>query len=324
MYKKMFLLTLLILIFSLIFTACKEEELGPSIFDTNILEVDPELSTYSFDLFLQTHYRKPYNIRYIYKLEDSGTQQQYNFVPAELQYSKNMAVLLKYIFLDTFKENIYYENFDEDFLKKHAPRQILLHGNLARNRANSALIRGSTEAGVKISLFDLNTLNVNNNSDLKERYILNLYHYYSLILLQKEAYPLEFNLISSAYYEPSNWATVFASRENARMMGFVRDVAAQDPRNDFAATLAEYLISSDGQWEELLIQAGWRANGQHVLNAEGFCGGESILLKLSIVHDWLQFIWNIDLNKWRNQVQMRIADINHGFIEDLLNEYEID
>ena len=78
-------------------TSCSDDDLGASIFDTVDHPLDRSATTFPLDTFCIENFRTPYNLRYVYKMEDIGSDMQKNLVPATYDKSKELAVLTKYL-----------------------------------------------------------------------------------------------------------------------------------------------------------------------------------------------------------------------------------
>ena len=55
------------------FVSCSEDDLGPSIFDTKDYPLDKSLYSFPLDTFLKVNFLEPYNVKYIYRMEDIGS-----------------------------------------------------------------------------------------------------------------------------------------------------------------------------------------------------------------------------------------------------------
>ena len=78
-------------------TSCSDDDLGASIFDTVDHPLDRSSATFPLDTFCIENFRDPYNLRFLYKMEDIGSDMQKNLVPASYEKSKELAVLVKYL-----------------------------------------------------------------------------------------------------------------------------------------------------------------------------------------------------------------------------------
>ena len=237
-------------VFVLAFTSCGNDDLDPnSIFDDKEEVLDPDSYSYKFDKWLQVNYLLPYNLDFRYKMQDVGTDMDYNLVPAEYGNAIDLATLTNYLWFDVYSEVV-----DEDFLKKYGPRIIHLIGSPAYNPANGTMILGLAEGGIKVSLFRVNSIDVTDFNQLNEYYFKTMHHEFAHILHQTKTYPKEFNLISVANYEPFNWQD--RADYAVASLGFTSPYASSQNREDFAETIANYITFTDAQWEEWLWIAG--------------------------------------------------------------------
>ena len=93
---------LLLPLSTFLFSSCGEDDLGPSIYDTTEYPLDRSLYTFPLDTFVKKNFLEPYNLKFIYKMEDVGTDMQKNLVPATYEKSVDLAVLTKYLWLDVY------------------------------------------------------------------------------------------------------------------------------------------------------------------------------------------------------------------------------
>ena len=294
------------------------EELGPSIFDTVDHGLDSTSYSFKFDSYLNTNFLKPYNLSFIYKMEDKGTDMNYNLVPATYENSQKMAVLIKYLWFDVYAKMV-----NPEFLKSYGPRVIHLIGSPAFNPVNGTMLLGLAEGGMKISLFRVNDLDITDIETLNEFYFKTMHHEFAHILHQKKTYPKEFNLISYADYEPFSWQE--RDEKIAQSLGFVSNYAGSQTREDFVETIANYIVKTDAQWSTILSNASkeWKvevdANGNSTIVPDKVDGKAVILLKLSICREWLKDSWNIDIDLLRQEVQTRQANINMTVLLNPIN-----
>ncbi|MEI6555997.1 MAG: putative zinc-binding metallopeptidase [Paludibacter sp.] len=312
-----YLLLLGLLIISLAACNNTNEVLGPSIFDTVDHGLDSTSYSFKFDSYLNTNFLKPYNLSFIYKMEDKGTDMNYNLVPATYENSQKMAVLIKYLWFDVYGKMV-----NPEFLKSYGPRVIQLIGSPAYNPVNGTMLLGLAEGGMKISLFRVNELDITDIETLNEFYFKTMHHEFAHILHQKKTYPKEFNLISYASYEPFSWQD--RDERVAQSLGFVSPYAGSQTREDFVETIANYIVKTDAQWNTILTNAskGWVVSGTTVTegtDTDGVDGKAVILQKLSICRTWLKDSWNIDIDLLRQEVQTRQANINMTVLLNPIN-----
>ena len=249
---KYYLMSLLMgAIFAMSFTSCSDDKLGETIFPDEEDVLDPTSATYQLDKWLRDNYLSVYNLNFLYKMEDVGTNMNYNLVPATYENSLDLAVLSKYLWFD-----VYGKIAGPDFLKMYGPRIIHLIGSPAYNPSSGSMILGLAEGGIKVSLFKVNAMRISDFNMMNEYYFKTMHHEFAHVLHQTKIYPTEFREISAGHYVPSEWrdrGVEIASE------GFVTGYAASEYNEDFAETVACYITYTDARWESLLESAscGW-------------------------------------------------------------------
>ena len=248
-------------------TSCGEDKLGDTIFPEIDETLDPNSYSYQLDKFLRENYLKVYNLDFKYKMEDVGTDMNYNLVPASYKNAVDLAVLTKYLWFDAYKEVA-----GENFLKAYGPRIIHLIGSPAYNPNSGNMILGLAEGGIKVSLFRVNEMNVNDFEMMNEYYFKTMHHEFSHILHQMKTYPSEFNRLSVGHYDINNWQDKQDGVVNSQ--GFVTTYASSEFREDFAETIANFIVKTDAQWARILDLAsrGWTtADGEDSNSAIYYC-----------------------------------------------------
>lgn len=235
------------------FTSCSsDDDFTETIFPDQSEELDPTLATYKFDKWLKENYLDVYNLDFRYKMQDVGTDMNYNLVPASLQKAEDLALLAKYLWFDVYKEVV-----NPDFLKQYGPRIIHLIGSPAYDPTSGTMTVGLAEGGIKVSLFRVNALDVNDADQLNEYYFKTMHHEFAHILHQTKTYPAKFNTISVGKYDGSNWQ----DRQEGVVLscGFVTTYASSAYREDFAEIIANYIVKTDEQWDYYykLAARGW-------------------------------------------------------------------
>lgn len=231
------------------FVSCSEDEIEGTIFDTTEEVLDPNSFTYALDKFAEENFLVPYNMRFLYRIEDIETDMTYNLVPATYEKSIEMAALMKYLWLDVYKENVP----DKAFLAKYAPKMLQLLGSPAYNPTSGTETVGLAESGVKISLYKVNELDVNNIVDLNEDYFKTMHHEFSHILHQTKVYPESFQEISTGNYDGFGWQD--RADVEARTLGFVTPYGSSGVSEDWVETIANYIVKNDTEWNKILEDA---------------------------------------------------------------------
>ncbi len=231
------------------FVSCSEDKIEGTIFDTTEETLDPNSFTYALDKFAEENFLKPYNMRFLYRIEDIETDMTYNLVPPTYEKSLEMAALMKYLWLDVYKENVE----DKAFLPLYAPKMLQLIGSPAYNASSGTETVGLAESGVKISLYKVNELDVNNIEQLNEDYFKTMHHEFSHILHQTKVYPESFQEISSGNYDGFGWQD--RADVEARTLGFVTPYGSSSVSEDWVETIANYIVKNDTEWNKILEDA---------------------------------------------------------------------
>jgi substrate import-associated zinc metallohydrolase lipoprotein len=309
---------LFFLFFVVAFGACVE-------FDSSYTEtvfvdepdLDPNAENYAFEKWLEDSYLIPYNLEFRYRMQDVGSNTDYNLIPTKLQKSEEMAILVKYLWFDVYGEVV-----DSVFLKKYGPRIIHLIGSAAYNPNFGTKILGTAEGGIKVTLFDCNRLDPGNLRFNNKYYFHTMHHEFAHILHQQKTFPKEFEKLSAGYYDPMYWQERSDDNEDAKSesqidhtqyapLGFVSAYASGQAREDFVEVISYYITGSDAWWAKLYIDAAKPGpNGEPTVN--GKTGKEIIEAKVEICRKWLKDAWKIDLDSMRNNVRERQLHVDEA------------
>lgn len=299
---------ILFLLFSVIvgFQSCREDELD---YDNSVFvdedDRDPSSFTYVFDTWLDSTFLEPYNLDFIYKLQDVSTNTNYNMVPARLKESKEMAILMKYLWFDAYKKIA----GSDEFLKENSPRIIALIGNEAYStsgKQDPAL----SEGGIKISLFNINNLKLTTDAEIQKAnadYFRVIHKVFVNILNQKKMYPRAFDDISAGNYDAMQWYN--KNRTEANTAGFVSGYAMSQPRTDFAETIAYYICQDQGWWD---------ATNKTAMEAEDktdIKAYSNLQAKIEICKTWMLEEWDIDIDELRDEINERQKHVTEVIAE---------
>ena len=248
------------------FTSCSDDDFTETIFPDQSEELDPNSATYKFDKWLKQTYLDVYNLDFRYKMQDVGTDMNYNLVPATYQNAQDLALLAKHLWFDVYNDVV-----GPNFLKEYGPRIIHLIGSPAYDPSTGTITVGLAEGGIKVSLFRVNALDLNSPDQLNEYYFKTMHHEFAHILHQTKTYPAKFNTISVGKYDGSNWQ----NRQEGVVLscGFVTTYASSAYREDFAEIIANYIVKTDAQWKRFyeLAGRGWATPSGDDPNAEYNC-----------------------------------------------------
>lgn len=297
-----------LLFIALGFTACDNEELNSKSVITDGMFDTGTSDNSAFDDWLYENYTKPYNIQFNYRYIDKETVQSYNVIPAETTRAIALAKLVKHMWIE-----IYTEAVGEEFLKTYTPRVFQLIGSYEFNE-NGSQVLGTAEGGLKIYLFGVNELDIDNpriNSDdpyeskstlpydLNYWFFHTMHHEFCHILTQTKDYDTDFRTISSATYHASDWVNV--DDEDAAKEGFVTGYASGEYNEDFAEIYSTYVTMSEAGWQKIIDNA--------EKTSEDIDGKAVILQKLEIVRNYFKDSWGIDIDTVREIVLRHAAEV---------------
>lgn len=294
MMRKHISFVLLLAGLAFVLPACNNDEIeDQSIFDTS----SPERN--EFDQWLLKNYVTPYNIEVKYKWEDIESDMSYDLVPANMDESKKLAQIIKYVWLEAYDEVA-----GIDFMRTYVPKQILLVGSAAWDADTQTSMLGTAEGGLKIILYNVNDLDryVDSIPVLNEFYFHTMHHEFSHILHQTKPYNTDFQTITEDDYVGAQWSEQPDS--TAHHLGFVTPYAMDQPDEDFAEVISTYITNDQTYWDGLLEDA-------------GETGADLISRKLEMIRTYLRESWDIDIDHLRSVVLRRSSEIKELDLETL-------
>ena len=259
----------------------KDTPSGATIFPTT------PVARNTFERWLLKNYTNPYNIDFQYKLKDGETDLTYNLVPADSAKTAKLAMITKFLWFDAYNEVV-----GPDFLKESAPRIIVAVGSSAYTRQRTEVV-GSAEGGYKVTLNKINALTdelLHDYSAMTEYYFHTMHHEFTHILNQRKPYNPAFDLVTQSGYVSGNWLNV--STRDARRAGFVSPYAMMNGAEDFAEMLSFYVTYTPQAWQAILDEADTR--GANLINQ-----------KLTLIKEYTQSSWGLDLDQLRDVVIRR-------------------
>jgi substrate import-associated zinc metallohydrolase lipoprotein len=260
-----------------------------------------------FDKYLYREFLLPYNLQIKYWFDDNEEDQTYQLLPATLESSKIMAVLLKHLWLDVYSEA---SPEGIDFDRKYAVRLIQLVGSGGYN-PNSTVRLGFAEGGKKIVLNNINVLGrssengvaVYDGKNLDANILLSpekggdfhtIHHEFCHILNQMKNYSEAYEQISNADYVGDSWNQY--ELEEAIPLGFITKYARMNKDEDFVEIFSTYITQSQEQWDARISGAG----------AEGKA---KFAQKLELVREYIKTSWGMDLDNIRAIILRRASQI---------------
>ena len=271
-------------------TSCSEDALD----DTSVVKDSTRPKT-AFDLWLHKNYVETYNINLKYRLEDMETDFTYTLAPADLSNSVKLAHIVLHTWLQAYDEVA-----GMDFTRQLAPKVFQFVGSPAFETDNRYMM-GQAEGGMKITLFYVNELKIT-RSFLNNSYFQSIHHEFTHILTQTKDYDTDYQKISEGLYEPASWYASGKTESYALQRGFISTYAMKEYNEDFAETMAFYLVYTPAEWQQKMTTAG--ADGAAIISQ-----------KLQMIRSYMQTTWNIDIDDLRTVIQRRMDEIIDGSID---------
>lgn len=230
--------------------SCSEDKLGESIFDIVERPLDRTSYTFPLDSFAKREFLEPYNLRFIYRMEDVGSDMNKNLTPAPYDKSVKLAVLSKYLWYDVYKT---LAGEHEVFLKKYSPRIIHVIGSKSYNPTQGTETLGVAEGGIKITLTNTTQLNESDIEMMNKYFFQTMHHEFSHILDQTKLRPTSFNLISNGQYDPTGWSETPDSVSLGK--GFVSSYGSSAVGEDWVENIAMYVTKDSVSWSHMMEAA---------------------------------------------------------------------
>lgn len=291
--KKLYIFLLAMVVLGM--ASCSEDKLSDTTIYTNTV---PQRD--AFDKWLLENFTYPYNVEFLYKYKDIESDMSYTLVPADSAKASKLAIIVKYLWFDAYMETV-----GQDFVKSNVPRILSLIGSPAYNN-NGTMVMGTAEGGYKVVLYMVNWLTdetLRNYQTMTDYYFTTMHHEFMHILNQKKPYDTNFELISEKDYVSGDWYLQDTNTESLPL-GFIRNYAQSEAREDFAETYAQYITNTDELWASKMATAGEE-------------GSAIILQKLEMIRTYMKNSWNIDIDELHKAVQHRAVEMTSLDLETL-------
>lgn len=252
-------------------SACSDEDFRPSILDTT------EENRTELDNWIMKTFTGPHNIEIIYQWDDYESNQEYNLVPPSEDKVQAFLEVIKQVWVEP-----YMEVAGASFFSPLCPKQIMLVGSPGYNTDGTYLM-GEAAGGNKITMYNLNYDNPK-SANMVNVTTHNFHHEFCHILHQTVEYPEAFSLISGDAYT-SSWQNETSSFAK----GCISKYAMADADEDFAEMVAYFVHSTATQWSQYM-------------NSGGAEGSRKLKEKETIILNYMQSIWGINLHAVREKV----------------------
>lgn len=233
-YKK---IAFLLLITATIVSCNNEDPLKESQ-----LDFEQPIKT-ELDNWIGTTYLNPYNINVQYKWNQNTVDNSRYLFPPLVDKVQPALEIVETIWLDSYKTI-----GGADFVKKIAPREIVLVGGVNLNSVGTRTL-GLAEGGQRVTLFETDYIDKTNRANITE-FIHTIQHEYIHILNQNKPFDEKAWAAITPVGYTADWYNYNIPESNE--IGFITSYARSNINEDFAETAAIILISSKAEYANFL------------------------------------------------------------------------
>lgn len=284
--NKYFKSTLILGLVGILTVSCsKEDKLTVSYLDTST----PELS--DLDQDIRQEFTTPYNIEVLYNWNENEVDLDRYLYPPKISSVRPALDVIKHVWIDTYNEV-----GGDDFIKKVAPRQLLMVGGVNLNQS-ATVILGLAEGGKKITFFETDFLDLDNEANVI-RFMSTIQHEYTHILNQTKPFDEQaYGEITPGGYT-AQWYDV--PLEEAYDKGYITQYSQQSVIEDFAEMVRTMLSTSSAEYNALISNIPNEEARQHIRDKE------------AIVADYFQDSYGVSIYD--------LQDTAYEHIQDILNQ----
>ncbi len=230
-------ITVLFLTFATIVSCANDDQTGESQLDYT----QPTKTT--LDNWIDINYLNPYNINVQYKWnQNTVDNSRYLFPPLVSSVQPALEIVQK-IWLDSYKAI-----GGADFVKKIAPREIVLVGGVNLNSVGTRTL-GIAEGGQRVTLFETDYIDRTDRANITE-FIHTIQHEYIHILNQNKPFDEKAWAAITPVGYTADWYNYSIPASNE--LGFITSYARSNINEDFAETASVILISTKAEYAAFL------------------------------------------------------------------------
>lgn len=197
----------------------------------------------ALDNWIDTNYYSPYNINVQYKWNQNTVDNSRFLFPPTVDKVQPALEIVQTIWLKS-----YATIGGADFVKKIAPREIVLVGGVNLNSVGTRTL-GLAEGGQRVTLFETDYINKSNRANVTE-FVHTIQHEYIHILNQNKPFDEKsWKAITPAGYT-ADWYNYEIPESNE--LGFITSYARSNINEDFAETASMILIYSKAEYASFL------------------------------------------------------------------------
>nr|WP_315256787.1 substrate import-associated zinc metallohydrolase lipoprotein [uncultured Flavobacterium sp.] len=230
-------IAVLFLTFAALTSCSNDDQVGESQLDYN------QPTKTALDNWIGINYLNPYNINVQYKWNQNTVDNtRYLFPPLVSSVQPALEIVQK-IWLDSYKTI-----GGIDFVKKIAPREIVLIGGVNLNSVGTRTL-GIAEGGQRVTLFETDYIDKTNRANITE-FIHTIQHEYIHILNQNKPFDEKAWAAITPVGYTADWYNYEIPESNE--LGFITSYARSNINEDFAETASVILISSKAEYAAFL------------------------------------------------------------------------
>lgn len=293
-------------------SACKKEESVNYDKPTESVSKDP------IDVYFQDNFQDKYGCAIRWKWIDKYVDISYVVAPADRSVLIPTGDMLRKFWIEPF---LLESKASGDFIRSHFPPEIVCVGSELRN-ADGTRTLGYADAGVRITLTELNLYNLQNRAWVIQQ-LHTVHHEFSHIIHQIYGMPIDYNKITTDNYTGQAWSDLYTEASNqlraeginptqelinalaeeyAIAKGMLTPYGTSSEFEDFAEVVALYLLTDPTVFaNKFLINDAKKPN----LNQ----GKAFITKKVNMTLDYYSSNFKINLTRLRDIIQERLNEI---------------
>lgn len=294
-----------LLLGAFLFSSCdKEDDLGESLIDTST----PLLN--ETDQWIRDNFTTPFNIEVKYRWDDSEVDNSKALTPPRVELVKPFLEKIMQLWIAP-----YAKEGGLDFVKSYIPKQIVLVGSHNYN-PNGSIVLGQAEGGRKVTIFDLNYIDVNDVNTIMTA-LHTIHHEFAHILHQQIMYPVEYQTITPVY--TTTWFNFSDTEANRK--GFVTSYSMLNPDEDFVEIVSNFLLMSNDEWNafiEAIEVYQLNEHGNPIMDWDTFkyvidkentrIAKANLRKKEAMIANYFLQIWKIDIYALQTKINEELAD----------------
>lgn len=186
--------------------SCASDEPNP---EQMVTKVSATATQTDFDKWLEHNFLKPYNINIQYRLNNNELDPEAYITPVSYEQAIRFAHITKHACLEAYDE----VTGSQLFVRSLFPKLLQLGGSHLYNM-NGTIDQGAAEGGRKISIYGLNSVNLENFDQISEMFHT-MHHEFGHIQNQTKSFSQEYRAITPTQYQGAQWSTYWAELEGA-------------------------------------------------------------------------------------------------------------